>query len=140
MHVVEDFTSSPCSPAANTDHYAVAAPVRLALPSAATDQISPPAIYQHQRRQAAELRELSVRRLTATTVSPVTECETAIGHRHWRRSAGGKTVPDLGGENFPYWHQAAARKRAAPGRSSALPLVLSLGTRGAAITHSVAPS
>ena len=78
----------------------MAAPVRLALPSAATDRISPTAIYQHQRRQgrcqAAELRELSVRRLTATTVRPVTEAETAIGHRHWRRSAGGKTVLTCG--------------------------------------------
>ena len=77
----------------------MAAPVRLALPSAATDRISPTAIYQHQRRQArcqaAELRELSVRRLTATTVRPVTEAKprSATGRR---RSAGGKTVLTCG--------------------------------------------
>ena len=67
----------------------MAAPVRLALPSAATDPISRTVPYQHQRcqpqYQAAEQHKPSLSRMTATTVAPVSvraKRRAATGNDH----------------------------------------------------------
>ena len=90
-------------PATNTDHEAVAAPVRLALPSAATDPISRTVPYQHERcqpqYQAAEQHKASLNRMTATTVAPVSvraKRRAATGNDH----VGTENDPDLRCENF----------------------------------------